>query len=279
MIIGIVGLGLIGGSLAKAIKRHTKQTVWGFDIVQAEIEKAQLVGAIDAPLTVDALPSCDYVVIALYPKDIIHYLQENTCHFGDGAVVVDCGGVKQAICNAVQDDLPGTNRQWYFIGGHPMAGREYWGFRYAQDDLFENASMILTPDADTPLEVVSATKELFLDIGFRRVIFSTPEKHDEMIAYTSQMAHIISSAYVCSELARKHKGFSAGSFQDMTRVARLNEAMWSELFLLNREPLVRELDDILSRLKDYRDAIAAEDEARLVTLLREGRERKEMLDE
>lgn len=278
MNIGIVGLGLIGGSLAKAIKRHTKHTVWGFDIAQAEMEKAQLVGAIDSPLTTELLPACAFVIIALYPKDIVRYLKENAPRFGEGAVVVDCGGVKQVICGAVQDGNLQSNG-WYFIGGHPMAGREYWGFRYAQDDLFENASMILTPDSDTPLEVVSATKEFFLDIGFRRVIFSTPENHDEMIAYTSQMAHIISSAYVCSELARKHKGFSAGSFQDMTRVARLNEHMWSELFLLNRKPLVHELDDILTRLQAYRDAIVAGNEAQLVTLLREGRERKELLDE
>jgi prephenate dehydrogenase len=275
--IGIVGLGLIGGSLAKAVKLHTKHDVLGSDIAPSEIEKARLVGAIDGVLTGEVLSSCDYVIIALYPQDIIRYVRENAQSFGDGAVVVDCGGVKRTICGELLDVVRG--RDWHFIGGHPMAGREYSGFRYAQDDLFENASMILTPQAETPLDVISAAKFLFLDLGFRRVIFSTPEEHDEMIAYTSQMAHIVSSAYVRSELALKHKGFSAGSFRDMTRVARLNERMWTELFLLNREPLINELDGILERLTEFRDAIADANASRLIEMLRDGRQRKEMLDD
>jgi prephenate dehydrogenase len=277
MTVGIVGLGLIGGSMAKSIKLHTKHTVLAYDTAPAEIEKARLVGAIDGLLTADTLSSCEFVVIAVYPKEIIRYIQENAPHFADGALVIDCGGVKRVLCDELRDTVQG--RRWHFIGGHPMAGREYSGFRYAQDDLFENASMILTPDAQIPLDRLSAAKEFFLDAGFRRVVFSTPEAHDEMIAYTSQMAHIVSSAYVCSELALKHKGFSAGSFKDLTRVARLNEQMWSELFLLNREPLLHELGGIIERLKGFRDAIADMDRPRLVELLRCGRERKELLDD
>jgi len=277
MIVGVAGLGLIGGSMAKAIKLHTKHSVLAYDIVQTELEKAKLTGTIDGLLTEETLPSCDIVIIALYPMDIVRYVEAHAQHIRDGALVIDCGGVKRFIC----DRLHGTvsSRSWHFIGGHPMAGREYSGFSYAKDDLFENASMILTPDSETPHEVTRTAKEFFLDLGFRRVIFSSPKNHDEMIAYTSQMAHIVSSAYVRSDLALKHKGFSAGSFQDMTRVARLNERMWTELFLLNREPLLYDLDGMIDRLQEFRDSLAAEDEARLTTLLREGRERKEMLDE
>ena len=277
MTVGIIGLGLIGGSMAKTIKLHTKHTVLGLDLAETEILKAELVGAIDGRLTTEGLPSCELVVIALYPHDIVRFVEENAHRFADGAIVVDCGGVKRRVCEKVFQIAHG--RRWTFIGGHPMSGREYSGFHYSQDDLFDNASMILTPAEDAPIEAISAAKEFFLDIGFRRVVFSTPQRHDEMIAYTSQMAHIISSAYVRSDLALKHKGFSAGSFQDMTRVARLNERMWTELFLDNREPLVDELDGMIARLSAYRDAIAGANDMDLRSLLAEGRERKEMLEE
>jgi prephenate dehydrogenase len=277
MTIGIVGLGLIGGSLAKTIKLHTSNTVLGHDVQEKEFLKAELVGAIDGRLSPEKLATCDVVLLALYPRAIIQYVLENADHFRAGALVVDCGGVKRAVCDQVRAVAIG--REWTFIGGHPMAGREYSGFSYAKDDLFENASMILTPYPDTPIETLSFAKEFFLTMGFRRVVFATPQEHDEMIAYTSQMAHIISSAYVKSELALKHRGFSAGSFMDMTRVARLNETMWSELFALNREALLRELDGIIARLGAYKDALSANDEETMAALLRDGRERKEMLAE
>ena len=219
----------------------------------------------------------DLVIVALYPHQIVEYIKEKAELFGAGAIIVDCGGVKRFICDALRGTTAG--RPWYFIGGHPMAGREYYGFRHAKDDLFDGASMIFTPDDDTPLDALSDMKAFFLSIGFGRVVFTTPKKHDEMIAYTSQMAHILSSVYIRSELALKHKGFSAGSFLDMTRVARLNEFLWSELFLLNKDALVSELDGLIDRVVLYRDALAAADEEKLIRLLREGRERKELLDE
>lgn len=277
MTIGIVGLGLIGGSMAKSIKLHTEHRVLGADINESERLKAELLGAIDGPLDADGLGGCDIVIVALYPNDIVRYIGQNAHLFKPGALAIDCGGVKRFVCEALQDIVKG--RQWTFIGGHPMAGREYSGFQYAKDDLFERASMILTPYPDAEIGEIARAKEFFLSAGFARVVLTTPERHDEMIAYTSQMAHIISSAYVKSELAMKHKGFSAGSFQDMTRVARLNERMWSELFLLNKQPLVHELDGIIRRLEGYRDALMSTDEQALTELLREGREVKETLSE
>ena len=275
MTVGIYGLGLIGGSMAKSIKLHTGHTVLGVDINESEQLKAELVGAIDGRLTDENLGDCDLVIVALYPAAILDCIKQRADQFKWGALVVDCGGVKGAFCDELYEVA--ERHGFRFIGGHPMAGREYSGFQYAQDDLFERASMILCAAPNESIDVIAQAKAFFLDMGFLRVVFCTPCQHDEMIAYTSQMAHIISSAYVKSELAQKHKGFSAGSFADMTRVARLNERMWSELFLANREPLVHELDGMIARLCDYRDAIARADEALLIPLLRQGREIKESL--
>lgn len=275
MTVGVVGLGLIGGSMAKAIKLRTDYRVLGMDIQEAEMLKAELVGAIDGRLTQADLPGCDVVIVALYPSAIVDYVRENAALFQPGALVVDCGGVKGSICDELFSLCDKYN--FTFIGGHPMAGREYSGFQYAQDDLFERAAMILTPKPGESIDEIVRAKTFFLDVGFLRVVICTPEEHDEMIAYTSQMAHIISSAYVKSELAQKHKGFSAGSFQDMTRVARLNEHMWTELFLANAQPLLKELTGMIERLEMYRDVLMNEDEAQLINLLRDGREIKEML--
>lgn len=277
MKIGVVGLGLIGGSLARSIKMHTKHTVLGVDLKETEMNKAELVGAIDGRLTDEEIPSCDVMLIALFPGQIVDYIRSHRRLFGDGTRVFDCGGVKKVVCDAVWDISHGE--KWKFMGGHPMAGREFSGFSYSKDDLFEQASMILTPAPEVSLEERKWAKDFFLSIGFLRVRFATPEAHDEIIGYTSQMAHVVSSAYVKTPMALKHKGFSAGSFLDMTRVARLNENMWTELFMDNREPLLREVQGMIDRMTEYRDALAAEDSEALRALLREGREMKEMLDE
>jgi prephenate dehydrogenase len=276
MKVGIIGLGLIGGSLAKTVKLHTNHEVFGYDISENEIKRAELTETIDNRLSDSTLPECDIVLVALYPQAIIDYIRFNADKFKSGALVVDCGGVKRAVIDGLVGTV--TGRPWNFIGGHPMAGREYSGFRHAKDDLFEHASMILTPGESVSIETRSFAKNFFLDIGFERVVFTTPEIHDEMIAYTSQLAHIISNVYIRSDLAMKHKGFSANSFQDMTRVARINAQMWTELFMLNKESLTAELDGLISRLSVIREAIAAGDADRLTELLKEGHERKELLD-
>ena len=277
MTVGIVGLGLIGGSLARSIKVHTDFEVLGMDINSQTMLQANLLGAIDGTLTEDNLARCDVVLVALYPAAIVTWITEHQDAFRPGAWVIDCGGVKEAVCaplNALAQGKP-----WHYCGGHPMAGREFSGFRYAKDDLFDRASMILTPPRDAGPEVRTWLKDFFLTIGFRRVQFTTPREHDEMIAYTSQLAHVVSSAYVKCPLAQKHRGFSAGSFADMTRVAKLNEDMWTELFFDNRDALLPEISGLIDRLAAYRDALAAEDHQAMKQLLREGREIKEALEE
>lgn len=277
MTVGIVGLGLIGGSLARSIKVHTDFEVLGMDINPQTMLQANLLGAIDGTLTEDNLTRCDVVLVALYPAAIVTWITEHQDAFRPGAWVIDCGGVKEAVCTPLNALAQG--KPWHYCGGHPMAGREFSGFRYAKDDLFDRASMILTPPRDAGPEVLTWLKDFFLTIGFRRVQFTTPREHDEMIAYTSQLAHVVSSAYVKCPLAQKHRGFSAGSFADMTRVAKLNEDMWTELFFDNRDALLPEINGLIDRLAAYRDALAAEDHQAMKQLLREGREIKEALEE
>ena len=277
MTVGIVGLGLIGGSLARSIKVHTDFEVLGMDINPQTMLQANLLGAIDGTLAEDNLARCDVVLVALYPAAIVTWITEHQDAFRPGAWVIDCGGVKEAVCTPLNALAQG--KPWHYCGGHPMAGREFSGFRYAKDDLFDRASMILTPPRDAGPEVLTWLKDFFLTIGFRRVQFTTPREHDEMIAYTSQLAHVVSSAYVKCPLAQKHRGFSAGSFADMTRVAKLNEDMWTELFFDNRDALLPEINGLIDRLVAYRDALAAEDHQAMKQLLREGREIKEALEE
>ncbi|MBQ9324432.1 MAG: prephenate dehydrogenase/arogenate dehydrogenase family protein [Clostridia bacterium] len=277
MTIAVIGMGLIGGSMARTIKLHTAHTVLGCDIREETLHQAEVMGAMDAVFTEDRLEECQMVFVALYPGQIIQWVESHADRFAPGTVVIDCGGVKQVICDRLFPLSAG--QAWHFIGGHPMAGRERSGFQYARDDLFDHASMILTPRPEEDPQRLVHLKNFFLDLGFRRVQFTDPRTHDEMIAYTSQMAHIVSSAYVKSPQAQRHRGFSAGSFADMTRVARLNEGMWTELFFANRDALLPEIDSMMQRLQEFRNALAEKDEHEMYRLLREGREIKEALEE
>lgn len=277
MTIGIVGLGLIGGSIAKAIKENTEHTVLGFDIAPAVVCKAKLIGAIDGELTGEKLRDCDLVIIALYLEATVTYIKENAGLFKKSGIVVDCCGVKRDVCGAVEQIA--AENGFTFVGGHPMAGIEFSGFEYSKKNLFEKASMIVTPYPGTHIKVIETLKKLFLKIGFNNFQITTPDEHDKMIAFTSQLAHVVSSAYVKSPAALNHKGFSAGSYKDMTRVAKLNENMWTELFLSNRDNLASEVDSLVERLQEYSGALKAGDAAGMTAMLREGRELKQQLND
>ncbi|MDO4866746.1 MAG: prephenate dehydrogenase/arogenate dehydrogenase family protein [Clostridia bacterium] len=276
MKIGIIGLGLIGGSLAMSIRKHTDHAVFGCDIDPEVVLRAKAVEAIHDELTEDMLPACDVVLVSLFPQLCADWIASHADAFGPHALVIDCAGVKRHVCRQVEPVA--AAHPWTYIGGHPMAGREFSGFAYARANLFENASMILCPSAEVPIEAREAAKAFFLESGFKMVRFCTPEAHDQMIAYTSQLAHVVSGAYVKNPLAADHKGFSAGSFLDMTRVARMNETMWTELFLENNDLLLPALDDLILRLNQYRDALASADPDEVLPVLREGRIAKEALD-
>lgn len=273
MHIAVVGLGLIGGSFCRAIKQKTNHAVWGMDIDEATIQAALACGAIDRAIQADDLAQADVVLVALHPRQAIDFLLHHT--FGEGAVVCDLCGVKTAIIQAV--DQPLAQQGVYYVGAHPMAGLEQWGFAASTPDLFAGASMIITPTGRTAPTAIDCMEQLSKAVGFGRVVLSTAEEHDRRIAFTSQLAHVVSNAYVKSPSAQQQSGFSAGSFQDLTRVAKLNEHMWAPLFLYNGQPLVEEIETLITHLTQYRDAIAAGDEATLTQLLATGRQAKERL--
>ena len=272
MNVAIIGLGLIGGSMAKSIKNRTAHTVWGADLNSETMTMARMCGAIDGPLTEENLPQADLILVAIRPGAAIQWVRQHAPRIAKSAILVDLCGVKRTVVAAI---APIAEQHGFaYIGGHPMAGRERGGFTASTEDLYVGASMILTPDKRTDMHLLETLKAFFLDLGFAGLTFSTPEEHDRIIAFTSQLAHIVSSAYVKSPEAQKRRGFSAGSFQDMTRVARLDEDMWTELFLDDEDFLTKELDELIGHLTDYRNALRDKDAQRLHDLLKEGRELK-----
>jgi prephenate dehydrogenase len=272
MKIGIVGLGLIGGSMAKSIKTRTAHTVYGVDLNNETMTMARMCGAIDAPLSDENLPQCDLILVAIRPGAAIDWVRDHADKIAKSAILVDLCGVKRVVVEAIAPIA--AEHGFAYIGGHPMAGREQGGFTSATDDLYVGSSMILTPDDHTDMPLLEKLKAFFIDIGFAGLTFSTPEEHDRIIAYTSQLAHIASSSYIKSPEAQRRRGFSAGSFRDMTRVARLDEDMWTELFLDDADYLVTELDVLIGHLTEYADALKARDAKRLHDLLKDGREKK-----
>ena len=272
MKVGIVGLGLIGGSMAKSIKARTGHTVFGIARSEETLMMARMCGAIDAPLTQENLSQCDLILIAIRPAAAVEWIRRNAADISKSAVVVDLCGVKRVVVESI---APIAEQYGFaYIGGHPMAGKERGGFTSATEDLYVGASMILTPDKRTDMQLLEMLKAFFLDIGFASLTFSTPDEHDRIIAYTSQLAHIVSSAYIKSPEAQRRRGFSAGSFRDMTRVARLDEDMWTELFLDDTDYLTKELDILIENLSEYADALKAKDADRLRALLKDGKEKK-----
>ena len=275
MLIGIVGLGLIGGSFAKAYSL-AGHTVAAADTDEQILDFAILSGVVHEKLTKERLSECDLVLIAIYPQAALDFMKENGPYFGKKPVVIDCCGTKRAVV----DEGMAIAKQFGFTyaGGHPMAGRQYSGFKYAKENLFHGAPMVIVPPTFDDIELLEKIKELLTPAGFAKITVTTAEKHDEMIAFTSQLAHVVSNAYIKSPTAREHRGLSAGSYKDMTRVAWLNPAMWAELFLDNGDYLLKELDTLTKNLEAYRKAIAENDRETLEKLLAEGRRIKEEVD-
>ena len=275
MTVGIVGLGLIGGSFAKAY-HAAGERVLAWNRTRSVLDFAMLDGGVDGELTEENIADCDLVLVTLYPAAAIEYLKRMAPHIGPKPLVIDCCGTKRVVCEAV---FPLAEQYGFtYVGGHPMAGTQFSGYKYARENLYQGAPMVLVPPVYDDIQLLERAKALLAPAGFAHVSFTTAENHDAMIAFTSQLAHLVSNAYIKSPTAGLHIGFSAGSYKDMTRVAWLNPGMWSELFLENKDYLIEELDWLIENLNEYKAAMQADDRETLTKLLDDGRRRKEEVD-
>lgn len=276
MNIGIVGLGLIGASFGKSLKKVTENKVFGYDINPDVLLKAELVGAIDSPLCDDDVKNLDILVISVYPRSFKDVAKKYLSKMKDGAILMDFCGIKRGI----EGDMKELSKEYHnvsFIGAHPMAGREFSGIDRSLSTLFDRATCVVVP-VKADIFTLEKVRDLFLSVGFSEAVFSTAYRHDEIIAFTSQLCHIVSNAFIKSPMASSHFGFSAGSYRDLTRVARLNPQMWTELMMDNRDLLKGELDGLIARLTEYSKALGENDEQRLFDLLKEGSDLKISID-
>ena len=275
MTVGILGLGLIGGSLARAYAKA------GHRVLACEkdgdmLSFAQLSGAVHAELTNENIGVCDLILLAIYPAGSAGWLEANAHLVRSDTLVMDCCGIKREVCSRC---FPLAEKYGFtFIGGHPMAGTHFSGFKYSRSNMFQGAPMVLVPPRFDDIDLLQRAKDALAPCSFGSFSVTTAEEHDRMIAFTSQMPHIVSNAYIKSPTALAHKGFSAGSYKDLTRVAWLNARMWAELVMENRDHTLFELDTYISALQAYRNAVANEDFDELTRLLEEGKRRKEEVD-
>ncbi len=275
MKVGVLGLGLIGGSIARAYAKD------GHNVFAAEqdanvLSFAQLAGVVTDALNEKTLPECELIILCIYSGGVCEYLEKMGSFISPDALVIDCAGIKEEVCRRC---FPIAEKYGFtFVGGHPMAGSHNNGFKYSRSNLFQGAPMVLVPSRFDDPELLSRVEEALSPCHFGSFSITTAAEHDKMIAFTSQMPHIVSNAYIKSPTALQHKGFSAGSYKDLTRVAWLNPGMWAELFLNNRDNVLSELDFYIDSLTKYRNAIANCDESTLIALLDEGRRRKEEVD-
>ena len=275
MTVGILGLGLIGGSLARAyaLEGHT---VYAAELDENMLAFALLSGAVHGKLEETSIGRCDLLLLAIYPAGSAAWLEQNACFVKKDALVMDCCGIKEEICRRC---FPLADKNGFtFVGGHPMAGTQFSGFKYSRANLFQGAPMVLVPPRFDDMELLDRVKEALVPCGFGSFSVTTAAEHDRLIAFTSQMPHVISNAFIKSPTASSHKGFSAGSYRDLTRVAWLNAKMWAELCMENRENMLFELDSYISSLQAYKTALENKDLHGLTALLEEGKRRKEEVD-
>ncbi|MDO4395982.1 MAG: prephenate dehydrogenase/arogenate dehydrogenase family protein [Clostridia bacterium] len=272
MKIGIIGLGLIGGSLARAYKQAGFSVV-GFDQNPLTTQFAEMADAIDAPLTDENMNECDCIMIAIPPVPAVKWMEEKAPEIAESVMVIDCCGTKRRVCEAgfrLAEEYGFT-----YVGGHPMAGLQFGGFKNSRYDLFEGAPFAVVTGKDMGIEELSKMRKIIHAAGFDRIIACSAEEHDKIIAFTSQMAHVVSNAFIKSQTALDDGvAISAGSYRDFTRVAYLDADMWTELFMENRDNLKFEIDTLIDELQEYSKALEDQDAEKMRQLLVEGRERK-----
>ena len=275
MKVGILGLGLIGGSMARAFSK-AGHTVYAADTDETILSFAQLSGAVSGEMNSSNIGLCDLLLLAIYPEGSARWLEENAHLVSPNALVMDLCGIKEEICRRC---FPLAEQYGFtFVGGHPMAGSHFSGFKYSRSNLFQGAPMVLVPPRFDDIMLLQRVKDALAPCNFGAFSVCTAQEHDRLIAFTSQMPHVLSNAYIKSPTALSHSGFSAGSYKDLTRVAWLNAPMWAELCMENRENMLYELATYIRSLEAYRAALQAQDMAALTALLAEGRRRKEEVD-
>lgn len=275
MTVGIVGLGLIGGSLAKAYKKDGHR-VFSYDIDSKILNFAILDGTVDAELNKENINQCELILLCLYPDDVIDYLTDNAKYISKESFVIDCCGTKEKVCDVCFDLA--EKYTFTFVGGHPMAGTQYSGYKYSKANLFKGAYMVIVPPMFDDMSFLEKVKELLSPAQFGHFSVITAKEHDKIIAFTSQLAHVVSNAYVKSPSAKIHKGFSAGSYKDLTRVAWLNEDMWAQLCLENKTNVIFELNNIILNLQKYKQALESDNFDDLKFLFKEGKDIKHEID-
>lgn len=273
----IVGMGLIGGSYAEALKRY------GFRVTaitrsRKSIDYALEHGLIDdgaAEVRADLVGEADIVVFALYPHVFIEWIEQNQHLFKPGALLTDVTGVKGSVVYKVQDIL---RPDCEFIAAHPMAGREVYGVENATSRIFNGANYIVTPTPKNTPEAIETCRELGLLLGFAQVAELSPEEHDEMIGFVSQLTHCIAVSLMTCNDAENIEKFTGDSFRDLTRIARINDLMWSELFMANRKALLDQMDLFERQFKKLRDMIAEGDVDGMREVMRYSSERRAKFD-
>ena len=275
--LGVVGLGLIGGSFVKAYEQSDEWQIYGYDVDDKINQFALLAEDIDGVLTDDRIGECDLILICVYPEAAVRWLAEHAEQIADDALVIDCCGVKKSVCAPCFEIA--KDYKFTYVGGHPMAGRHYSGYKYATEKLYRGAPMVIVPGTYDDIELFDRVKRMLQPAGFGSISVTTAEDHDRMIAFTSQLPHVLACSYVMSPSCPNHKGFSAGSYRDVSRVANINSKLWSELFLENREPLIEELDILLQNIGKIVDAVKQNDRDKLANLLEEGHKVKQLLGE
>jgi prephenate dehydrogenase len=276
MNIAVIGMGIIGGSFCKAFKKYTDHYIIGINRTQSTLKQAYDCGAIDEMGDENSLSKADVVILAVYPQAAIEYIEKYGSYLNKGCIVTDSSGIKMEICPKMTE--LSHKFGFEFVGSHPMAGKETNGFSSSDADLYKGASYIVVP-CEASEGAVEELSNLALKIQFGQIKYSTPEEHDRMIAFTSQLPHVLACSYVLSPCCMNHKGFSAGSYHDVSRVANINSKLWSELFMENRQPLLKELEILINNITQITDAIKDSDQQRLQELLEQAHKTKEALGE
>lgn len=273
----VVGLGLIGGSFARKLIKLNPKNVWGVDVSEDVLRSAENMGIINKgyidPKT--PLKNSDLVIICLYPDKTISFIADHKFSFKANSIVTDATGVKSFVFENIKDSI---RTDIDFIGGHPMAGKETSGFESSADSLFDGTNFILTPNDESRPQNIEFLKNLMLKIGFKKVTVTTPQIHDGMIAYTSQLAHVSAVSYVNACPDPENIGSYAGnSFHDSVRVATINGELWSQLFADNSDSLVPHIDRFIEQLTLIRNAVHRKDTYTLKKLFEQSNKIKERL--